>query len=74
MTFAYFIITVLFFAAADPIQLPAVSVGKKCIDSPNSYAWSYLWVYETNTELKATKNQCNKKKQFIKNGIDVKPK
>ena len=48
MTFAYFIITVLFFAAADPIQLPSVSLGKKCIDSPTTYAWSYVWVHEAN--------------------------
>ncbi|MAV83173.1 MAG: hypothetical protein CMI90_06905 [Pelagibacteraceae bacterium] len=74
MSFAYFIITILFFAAADPIQLPSVKFGKKCIDSPNSYAWSYIWVYETNTKLTATKDQCHLKKKFIKNGIDVKPK
>ena len=74
MTFAYFILTVLFFAAADPIKLPTVSVGKKCIDSPNSYAWSYLWVYEANTKLTATKDQCYSEKKIIKNGIDAKPK
>lgn len=70
MTFAYFIITVIFFAAADPIQLPSVSLGKKCIDSPTTYAWSYVWVHEANLPLTATKEQCLPQK----NGIDVKPK
>jgi hypothetical protein len=70
MTFVLFLVTTLLFAAADPIQLPGVSFGKKCIDTPATYAWSYVWVHELNKPLTATKEQCLPQK----NGIDVKPK
>jgi|TARA_B110000114_G_C15074307_1_gene391073 hypothetical protein len=70
MTFVLFLVTTLLFAAADPIQLPGISLGKKCIDTPTTFTWSYIWVHEVNLPLAATKKQCLPKK----NGIDVKPK
>lgn len=41
------------------IQNPRLSLGKKCLDKNGDVAYSYVWLYDKDTGLKATKEQCD---------------
>jgi|TARA_B100001094_G_C18183276_1_gene802235 hypothetical protein len=40
------------------MQNPRLSLGKKCLDKDGDVAYSYVWLYDKNTGLKPTKEQC----------------
>ena len=52
------IITVLFLVGCSSIDNPRVSFGKKCLVKENDVAFSYVWFYDKDTGLMATKEQC----------------
>lgn len=41
------------------IKNPRVSFGKKCVDKNGDVAYSYVWLYDKNEGLHATKRQCD---------------
>ena len=56
------LITVLFatvFLTACSVKNPALNLGKKCVVDGDQVVYSYVWVYDKNEGLKATKEQCN---------------
>ena len=56
------LITVLFatvFLTACSVKNPALDLGKKCVVDGDQVVYSYVWVYDKSTGLKATKEQCN---------------
>ncbi len=56
------LITVLFamvLLTACSVKNPALNLGKKCVVDGDQVVYSYVWVYDKSTGLKATKEQCN---------------
>ena len=56
------LITVLFamvLLTACSVKNPALDLGKKCVVDGDQVVYSYVWVYDKSTGLKATKEQCN---------------
>lgn len=49
---------VLFLVGCSSITNPRVSLGKKCLVKENDVAFSYVWFYDKDTGLMATKEQC----------------
>ena len=41
------------------IKNPRLSFGKKCVDKNGDVAYSYVWLYDKNVGLHATKRQCD---------------
>ena len=41
------------------IQNPALNLGKKCLVKEDQVVYSYVWLFDSKTGLKATKEQCN---------------
>lgn len=41
------------------IKNPRLSFGKKCLDRDGDVAYSYVWLYDKNVGLHATKKQCD---------------
>jgi hypothetical protein len=41
------------------IKNPRLSFGKKCLDRDGDVAYSYVWLYDKNVGLNATKKQCD---------------
>ena len=56
------LITVLFatvLLTACSVKNPALNLGKKCIVDGDQVVYSYVWLFDSKTGLKATKEQCN---------------
>ena len=56
------ILTILFagvFLSACSIKEPRVSFGKKCAVKEDKVVYSYVWLYDKNVGLHATKRQCD---------------
>jgi len=47
----------LFFSACS-VSNPKVSFGKKCVVKDDSVSYSYVWIYDKNTGLPASEEQC----------------
>ena len=48
-------------ACSSHIKEPALSFGKKCAVTENGQVtYSYVWLYDKKTGLKATKEECKK--------------
>lgn len=43
-------------SAIPPMDNPKFSFGRKCSDDGN---WSYVWIYDKNKGLNASKEKCN---------------
>jgi len=41
------------------VQNPALMMGKKCVVDGDQVVYSYVWLFDSKTGLKATKEQCN---------------
>jgi hypothetical protein len=52
------IIAGLFLVGCSSIDNPRVSFGKKCLVKKDDVAFSYVWFYDKDTGLMATKEQC----------------
>ena len=56
------LITVLFatvFLTACSVKNPALNLGKKCLVKEDQVVYSYVWLFDSEQGLKATKEQCN---------------
>ena len=56
------LITVLFatvLLTACSVKNPALNLGKKCLVKENQVVYSYVWLFDSEQGLKATKEQCN---------------
>ena len=40
------------------VKNPALDLGKKCLVKENQVVYSYVWVFDSEQGLKATKEQC----------------
>ena len=48
-------------ACSGHIETPALSFGKKCAETNDGQiAYSYVWLYDKNTGLKANEKHCEK--------------
>ena len=47
----------LLFSACS-VSNPKVSLGKKCVVKDDSVSYSYVWIYNKNTGLPASEEQC----------------
>ena len=45
-------------AAIPPMDNPDISFGRKCSDNGT---WSYVWIYDEDKGLNASKEKCNEK-------------
>ena len=52
------IIAGLFLVGCSSIDNPRVSFGKKCLVKKDDVAFSYVWFYDKDTGLMATREQC----------------
>lgn len=52
------IILSFFIVSACSLKEPKVSFGKKCEITDNNITYSYVWIYDKNTGLPATEEQC----------------
>ena len=53
------IITLAFLLlSACSVSNPKVSLGKKCVVKDDSVSYSYVWIYDKNTGLPASEEQC----------------
>jgi len=41
------------------IKNPALDLGKKCVVDGDQVVYSYVWLFDSEAGLKATKEQCN---------------
>ena len=41
------------------VKNPALNLGKKCLVKEDQVVYSYVWLFDSKTGLKATKEQCN---------------
>ena len=41
------------------VKNPALNLGKKCLVKENQVVYSYVWLFDSEQGLKATKEQCN---------------
>ena len=46
------------FLSACSVYNPKVSLGKKCVVKDDSVSYSYVWIYDKNTGLPASEEQC----------------
>ena len=56
------LITVLFatvLLTACSVKNPALNLGKKCLVKEDQVVYSYVWLFDSEQGLKATKEQCN---------------
>jgi|TARA_R110002167_G_scaffold1006_2_gene4420 hypothetical protein len=51
-------LTILFLTSACSIKEPKLSFGKKCEVNDDKITYSYLWLYDKQAGLPATKDQC----------------
>ena len=40
------------------VKNPALDLGKKCLVKEDQVVYSYVWLFDSKTGLKATKEQC----------------
>ena len=40
------------------VKNPALNLGKKCLLKENQVVYSYVWLFDSESGLKATKEQC----------------
>jgi len=40
------------------VQNPALNLGKKCVVDGDQVVYSYVWLFDSESGLKATKEQC----------------
>ena len=40
------------------VKNPALNLGKKCLVKENQVVYSYVWLFDSEQGLKATKEQC----------------
>ena len=52
------VLTILLFASACSIKDPKLSFGKKCEVNDDKITYSYVWFYDKQKGLPATKEQC----------------
>ena len=52
------LILTFFTVSACSIKEPRVSFGKKCSMTDDNITYSYVWIYDKNTGLPATEEQC----------------
>ena len=45
--------------AACSVKNPALNLGKKCLVKDDQVVYSYVWLFDSEIGLKATKEQCN---------------
>ena len=45
--------------AACSVKNPALNLGKKCLVKEDQVVYSYVWLFDSESGLKATKEQCN---------------
>ena len=45
--------------AACSVKNPALNLGKKCLVKEDQVVYSYVWLFDSELGLKATKEQCN---------------
>ena len=56
------LVVVLFATAlltACSVKNPALNLGKKCLVKEDQVVYSYVWLFDSEQGLKATKEQCN---------------
>ena len=41
------------------VKNPALNLGKKCLVKDDQVVYSYVWLFDSEIGLKATKEQCN---------------
>ena len=41
------------------VQNPALMMGKKCVVDGDQVVYSYVWLFDSESGLKATKEQCD---------------
>ena len=41
------------------VKNPALNLGKKCLVKDDQVVYSYVWLFDSELGLKATKEQCN---------------
>ena len=61
-TFMKKLVVVLFATAlltACSVKNPSLNFGKKCLIEEDQVVYSYVWLFDSKTGLKATKEQCN---------------
>ena len=51
-------LSILFLMTACSIKEPRLSFGKKCEVNGDKVTYSYVWLYDRNLGLPATKDQC----------------
>jgi uncharacterized protein YcfL len=54
---AIIILGILFLSGCS-VSNPKVSLGKKCVVKDDSVSYSYVWIYDKNTGLPASEEQC----------------
>ena len=47
------------FLTACSVKNPALNLGKKCLVKEDQVVYSYVWLFDSELGLKATKEQCN---------------
>tara|TARA_B100001564_G_C20601931_1_gene653146 strand:- start:1047 stop:1241 length:195 start_codon:yes stop_codon:yes gene_type:complete len=52
------ILTALLLVGCSIPKNPKVSFGKKCAVQGDQVVWSYAWMYDKNTGLEASKDNC----------------
>ena len=55
---ALLLATLLVVSACSVPKNPKVSFGKKCMVKDESVSYSYVWLYDKNTGLPASEEQC----------------
>ena len=61
-TFMKKLVVILFatvLLTACSVQNPALNLGKKCLVKEVQVVYSYVWLFDSELGLKATKEQCN---------------
>ena len=56
------LVVILFATAlltACSVKNPALNLGKKCVIDGDQVVYSYVWLFDSEQGLKATKEQCN---------------
>ena len=46
------------FLTACSVKNPALNLGKKCVIDGDQVVYSYVWLFDSESGLKATKEQC----------------
>ena len=47
------------FLTACSVKNPALNLGKKCLVKEDQVVYSYVWLFDSEQGLRATKEQCN---------------